>query len=54
MSELVCIFVRLGWSPAAVFCAVFICGLAVGLVMAAVIGGLVHWIFERAFSKTQA
>ena len=36
MSELVHIFVRLGWSPATVFCVVFIGGLAVGLIMAAV------------------
>lgn len=53
MSELVHIFVRLGWSPATVFCVVFFGGLVVGLTMAAVIGGLVHWIFERAFSKPQ-
>ena len=53
MSELVHFFVRLGWSPATVFCVVFIGGLAVGLTMAAVIGALVHWIFECAFSKSQ-
>ena len=53
MSELVHIFARLGWSPATVFCVVFIGGLAVGLTMAAVIGALVRWIFERAFSKSQ-
>lgn len=51
MSELIHIFVRLGWHPATVFCVVFVSVFVIGLVLAVVIVSLVRWIFESAFSK---